>query len=306
MKVLPLPRLATLAAASLLSAILAGPTSGQDKNGPAAGPEKSEAELEKEYQAALEKIGWVRQGKGVLKKWAEIDIPPGFRFTPNASDMLKFTGNIPGDNECGVIGTEDLNWWVLFRFDEIGYVKDDEKDEIDADKLLKQERSFEKESNEMRRERGLDELFIEGWAKEPFYNEETNNLEWALLLRSSSGSTTVNYNSKNLGRKGVMDVVLLCDPEDLDATLPQFQSLMRGFRFQQGETYAEYKSGDKLAKIGLTALIVGGGAAVAAKTGLLAAFFKFFGKLGKAAYLLVAGVVAGIVNAFKRLFGRGQ
>ena len=306
MKISPLPRLAALAAVSL-SVFTASPAPAQEKSGSApAGPEKSEAELEKEYQAALEKIGWTRQGKGVLKKWAEIDIPPGFRFTPNASDMLEFTGNIPGDTECGVIGTEDLNWWVLFRFDEIGYVKDDEKDKIDPDKLLKQEKSGEAASNEMRRSRGLDELFVDGWAREPFYNEETNNLEWALILRSSSGNKTVNYNSKNLGRKGVMDVVLLCDPEDLDAVLPQFQSLMRGFRFQEGETYAEYKSGDKLAKIGLTALIVGGGAAVAAKTGLLAAFFKFFGKLGKAAYLLVAGVVMGIVNAFKRLFGRGQ
>jgi len=43
---------------------------------------------------------------------------------------------------------------------------------------------------------------------------------------------------------------------------------------------------------------------VAAKTGLLAAFFKFFAKLGKGAILLVAAAVGGIVKAFKGIFGR--
>lgn len=292
-----------LLAATVLSLVTFHSATAQDA-APEAAP-MSEEEQQKAFDDALESLGWQRDGKGTLKEWAEIAIPAGYRFTPNAADLLEMTGNIPGGDESGVIATEDFSWWVLFRFNEIGYVKDDEKDKIDAADLLKQKQESQIAGNDQRREMGLDELFVEGWAREPFYNEETNNLEWALLLRSSDGGRSVNYNSKILGRSGYMDAVLVCDPEQLEAVLPQFQDLMRGYAYTTGETYAEYKSGDKIAKVGLTALILGGGAAVAAKTGLLAGFFKVFAKLGKAAYLLVAGLVIGVVNAFKRLFGRG-
>lgn len=90
----------------------------------------SEEEFRKLMDAELEKIGWLREGVGQLGSRAEIPIPAGYRFTPNAAGMLEFTGNIPGGSETGVIGPEDLDWWVLFRFDDVGYVKDDEKDQI--------------------------------------------------------------------------------------------------------------------------------------------------------------------------------
>jgi uncharacterized membrane-anchored protein len=77
-----------------------------------------------------------------------------------------------------------------------------------------------------------------------------------------------------------------------------------GYAFKPGQTYAEYREGDKIAKYGLAALIAGGGLAVAAKTGLLAGLFKIFAKAGK---LLVVGVIpvgAGIVKVFKKIFKR--
>ncbi len=263
-----------------------------------------EQALQKAFEAELESIGWMRSGAGPLKEWAEIDIPSGYRFTTNAPAVLRLTGNIPGGDEAGVLALEDFDWWILFRFDEVGYVKDDEKDKLDPPKLLQQKQESQRAGNKQREKLGLDALYVEGWAREPFYNQKTNNLEWALLLRASDGSRSVNYNSKILGRKGYMDAVLVCDPEQLEAVLPVFHKVMEGFRYQSGERYAEYRKGDKVATVGLAALIVGGGAAVAAKTGLLAGFLKFFAKLGKAAYLIVAGVVVAIVQGVKRLFGR--
>ncbi len=268
----------------------------------------TEEDYQRQFMEALETLGWERQGAGSLDKWARIEIPAGYRFTgaKGASQLLEMTGNIPDGSENGVIATENFDWWVLFRFNDIGYVKDDEKDEIDPTKLLRQKQEAQDAGNEQRRDMGLDELHVEGWAREPFYNEETNNLEWALLLRDSTGGMSVNYNSKILGRSGFMDAVLVCDPEQLDAVLPDFQNLIRGFQYQEGESYAEYKDGDKLAKIGLTALIVGGGAAMAAKTGLFAGLFKIFAKGGKAVIVGVIALFAGVVQAFKRLFGRGE
>jgi uncharacterized membrane-anchored protein len=159
-------------------------------------------------------------------------------------------------------------------------------------------------ANAERKKMGYPALHTRGWAKAPFYNEATNNLEWALELESESGGRTVNFNTRLLGRYGVMESVLVCDPEILDEVLPEYQKLIAGFQYADKHSYSEYRSGDRVAEYGLTALIVGGGAAVAAKTGLLAVFFKFFAKLGKGAFLLVAAAVAGVVKVFKGIFGR--
>ena len=254
----------------------------------------------------IEKFGWIREGKGKLTHWAEIAIPEGYRFTDasGANKLLTFTQNVPGDSTQGVIAPEDFSWWALFRFVEDGYVKDDDKDKLNPSKLLKDMQSGQKAANEYRKEQGLDELEITGWAQEPAYNAQTNNLEWGLHLLSSDGGQSVNFETKLLGRKGYMEAVLVCGPEELPKVMPEFQKILEGYHYVPGEAYADYKPGDKIAKYGLTALIAGGGAAIAAKTGLLAALGKLIAKGGKAIFAVIAVAVAAVGRVFKRLFGR--
>ncbi|MCA9418776.1 MAG: DUF2167 domain-containing protein, partial [Candidatus Omnitrophica bacterium] len=231
------------------------------QDAPPAGEEQMTPEqLQKAFMDHVEAFGWQREGVGDLKGEAEIEVPTGFRFTgpDGARQLMEFYGNPPSDREFGLIAPENLEWCVLFEFDKSGYVKDDEKDSIDADKLLQGMRDNQNAANEYRRQQGLDELTITGWAREPYYNEETNNLEWALNLQSSEGGQTVNYNTRLLGRYGVMESVLICDPSALATVLPTYQDLIAGYRYKDGHLYSEYKKGDKIAKYGLTALIVGG------------------------------------------------
>ena len=125
----------------------------------------------------------------------------------------------------------------------------------------------------------------------PFYNPATNNLEWAIRLSSSDGTRMVNYKTKVLGRRGVMDVVLVCDEEEMAAVVPEYQKLLTGYAFQKEESYAAFRKGDKVAEYGLTGLILGGGLLVAAKSGLLAKLWK----------PIIAGLV--VVGTFlKRIF----
>ena len=129
----------------------------------------------------------------------------------------------------------------------------------------------------------------------PRYNPETNNLEWAIdaLGDEPDGSShpILNHNIRLLGRHGVMKVSLVVDPEDYATVLPEVSGLLDGFSFQAGSKHSEYRSGDKVAKYGLAALVAGGAAAVALKTGL----FKKFGKL-----LIV--VVVAIAAFFKKIW----
>lgn len=283
----------------------AAPPAAPAEAAPAPDAEEAEdAEREealRQFLAEIDKIPWQREGTGRLGSWAEIAIPTGYRFTDGdgARRLLELYGNLTGGMEQGLIGPEDLSWFITFDFFDIGYVQDDEKDELDADKLMEAMRKAQTHSNEERRRRQLPQLFNEGWVVKPHYDETTNNLEYGFKLRSDYGGSSINYIVKLLGRKGVMEAALVCDPADLDATLPKARELLAGYHFVAGETYAEYRSGDKVAQIGLTALVLGGGAALAAKSGLFAALAKFFGKFFK---LILIGLVA-IVAGFKKFLG---
>lgn len=248
---------------------------------------------------ALAGFAWQNEGVAKLGNRAALNIPAGMRFlgAAEASRLVEAMGNLSSKEELGLLATPDMEWFVVYFFDDIGYVKEDEKDELDAQKMAEQMSENLLGSNEARRERGLEELHFDGWAIPPRYNEQTKQLEWAHRLRSEGG-VSVNFNTRVLGRKGVMRVILVTDPELLEQTLPVFRTTMESFKFVEEEAYASYRPGDKIAEYGLVALVAGGVGAVAAKTGLLAAALTFFKKGAK---MIVVAVVAAL-GAIKRLF----
>jgi len=264
---------------------------------------------DKKLLDAMEKIGWVREGTGDLGGMAKVAIPKGYRFTHGSatSKVLELFGNLPMASASGMLTTEGFGPWIIFSYDDAGHVKDDEKDKIDADALLQTKREQVAASNEVRKERGLNELALEGWAIPPRYNDKTHTLEWALQVKSvKSGGVSINYETRLLGRTGVMEVQLVCGPDELQPLLTEFQQIMGGFEYVEGQRYAEFREGDKVAKYGLTALIAGTGVLVASKMGLFAQLGVFFAKLGKAAIVLVVGVLAGLKKLLGKLFGARQ
>lgn len=236
---------------------------------------------------------------GPLGNVAQIKVPAGYRFTGKEGARIWARNNgSKNDTGLGLIvpnpGADDFV--VAFRFEDVGYIKDDEKSSIDADAILESIREGTKEQNKELVRMGMPTLEVVGWDQKPFYDEATHNLEWCLRGKDSKGEVFLNYNSKILGRKGVMSATLICDPKDLQAILPKYKGLLSGFAYNSGQSYAEYRSGDKIAEYGLTALVAGGATLAAIKTGLL-------GKLGKFIIYIVGGIIAAVVGFFKWLFG---
>lgn len=254
------------------------------------------------FQQELMKMNWQHEGEGQLDDIASISIPEGYSFIQGQDTrrLMEMFGNIPSNLENGLICPLDLSWFVVFEFTDDGYVKDDEKDSLDADAILKDLQARNKMGNEQRKKMGLETLTILGWAMPPKYNEVTNNLEWATRLQGEQGDITVNYFTKLLGRYGIMNATLVCSPDSLEAVLPDYQSLLTHYHYNSGKTYAEFQRGDKVAQYGLTGLIAGGALFAAAKTGLLAKLGKFL----KPILIGVAVVFGAIAKFFKRLFGR--
>src|SRR4029077_10213928 len=79
--------------------------------------------------------------------------------------------------ELGILTDTKLEMFVLFEFEDIGYVKDADKEKLDGGDLLKSIKEGNESSNEERKKRGWPAINIVGWHTPPFYNHETNNLE---------------------------------------------------------------------------------------------------------------------------------
>jgi uncharacterized membrane-anchored protein len=234
---------------------------------------------------------------GQLGKVASIDVPAGYSFV-DKSQMESFnlaTGNLHNPKDVGALFPTEGDWVAFFSFDPIGYVKDAEDEKLDAAALLASFKESDGPSNEARRDQGFDELYTVGWSREPFYDPQTNNLTWGLELRSSEGSV-INHQIRVLGRRGVMSVILAAPPESINDSIAAFEPVLASYEFTSGNRYAEFTTGDKVATYGLTGLVLGGGAMMAAKTGLLA-------KLGKFLKVIVIAVAAGVAAIGRFLRG---
>jgi uncharacterized membrane-anchored protein len=237
-------------------------------------------------------------------EYATVNLKPGYVFTDGEGTrkILEAMGNPTSGSELGFLTSTNSDWFVVFRFSDVGYVKDDDKDKLNPDKLLKSIKQGTEESNKTREKMGVAPMKIVGWEYPPKYNAATHNLEWA-IRGESDGKPVINYNTRLLGREGVMEAKLVIDPESLAATLPVFQEILADYSYKPGKSYSEFRQGDKIAKYGLAALVTGGAAAIAIKTGMLSSLILLFKKGAK---LIVVACVA-VVGFFKKLFsGRSR
>ena len=242
-----------------------------------------------------------------LDNIARLDVPAGYRFFDGKTTraLMKSAGEPTSGNEIGLLAPTNEHWSVFFEFSATGYVKDDDKDKLDADKLLQAIREGTAAANEERKRMGTPPLEIVGWEQPPKYDPVTHNLEWA-IRGESEGRSILNYNTRLLGRRGVMEVVLVVQPDYFAATLPKFKNVLAGYSFQSGQTYAEYRPGDKVAKYGLAALVVGGAAVGAAKLGLFGPLLLLLKKAWKLVVVAVVAVIGFFKKMFARLTGRGD
>jgi uncharacterized membrane-anchored protein len=250
----------------------------------------SEPAAEDEYARGLSALAWV-EGPTTIKMDgnSKLVLPEGYLYLDekNTARFEELNQNLASGEEV-MIAPEGLHWAAYFVFEGEGYVKDDEK--IDAQAILDSLTEGTEANNEERRRRGWAPLHIKGWHTPPAYNTQTKRLEWATLLESQ-GHEAANFFTKILGRRGFTSVVLVSSPEGTPAAISDLNTVLTSYTFDNGETYADWKPGDKVAEYGLAGLIVGGAAAAAAKTGLFKGLWK----------ILVVGAIAA-AGALRSLF----
>ena len=248
-------------------------------------------------QADFDALVWqTYPAKGQVGVVATVSLENNLYFLDEDSTrrFLVLNGN-PAVDDTYTLAPEKAEWFAVFSFEQSGYVADN--DEIDADQLLDTLKQQSAAAQDERRSQGLGDLILDGWAVPPHYDTETNLLEWGTKIHDETGMEFVNYTTRILGRNGVMSATLVTDPINLNAHVADFHQALKGFDFLPGEKYAEYRQGDRLAEFGLAALIVGGAAAAAGKTGLLKT-------IGLALFAGFAVVASGVGAVYRRVFKR--
>lgn len=211
--------------------------------------------------------------------------------------ILKDMGNFPSGTELGLVaaGKGDDRWFVVIRFDDSGFVPDDDAANWNADEMLASIKEGTEAANEKRREMGIDPLLVRGWEEQPHYDKATNKVVWAISADDRQG-TTVNYNTLALGRHGYMSMNLVADLKQLPVLKPHAETLLSNLNFVTGKRYVDFNSAtDKVAAVGLAALVAG----AAFKSGLLAKLLVLVVAFKKVILIAGAGLAAWVWKLVK-------
>jgi len=264
--------------------------------------------------AALVKNLKYQQGEIDLRGGlAKLTVPKDFNFLgPDDAEtvLVKLWGNPPSDEKplgllipAGVSPLSSNAWVVMIEYSEDGYVKDDDANKINYDKLLKQMQQGIAENNKARQENGYPSITLVGWAAPPHYDSATHKLYWAKDLKfEGEKSDTLNYNIRMLGRRGVLELNAVASIDQFAEIDQQTPAILGMVDFKEGSRYADFDpKSDKVAKYGIAALVAGGALAAAAKLGLFKVLW--LGLLAAKKFIII-GVIA-VAALFKKLFNRG-
>jgi uncharacterized membrane-anchored protein len=242
---------------------------------------------------------------------AQIDLGKDYQFA-NSEDTIKlmeYYGNPPNPNIVGSIAPKhgEASWFILFNYSPLGYVRDDERDNIDSAAILESIKRGQEKVNKTREKKGFPPINIVGWHEKPHYEANSHNLVWT-LLGEVSGAQVAYHNVRLLGRYGVMSVVLTTELSTIDTHKSEIENIIAAFSYKKGKSYSEFIQGDRVSKDSLTDLIASGTGAVADRTGLLKALAEYITTIviGVIAFFIVCAVVffAAIWGKNKRIFER--
>ncbi len=254
-------------------------------------------------ESAQPALAWqVGPTEAKLGDQALLKLPQGYRFlgAQETQALLKQMGNFPSGSELGLITAtgEGEQWFMVVRYIDAGYVKDDEAANWDADALMTSIKEGTDEDNKTRQAQGFPPLIIRGWEEKPHYDKAANKVVWAISAQERESSVGVNYNTLALGRQGYLSMNMVGSLEQLPLLKPHVSQLLANVEFVEGKRYADFNSTtDKVAAVGLSALIAG----AAIKSGLLAKLWAFIIPLllaGKKLLMLLVIALGGLAAKY--------
>ena len=193
------------------------------------------------------KTGTVNLQNGI----GTIKIAPGFKFldAEEARYIIEDVwGNLKGQTALGMILPANAlasvaDYAFIVEYEAIGYVKDNDADDIDYDDLLKELKEETTKSNSERKIAGLPAMNLMGWAEKPYYDKQRKLLYWAKEYQlEGSEEHTLNYDIRVLGRKGVLVLQAISGLSQLDSVNQNKDNILNMVSFNKGSQYNDFDS----------------------------------------------------------------
>jgi len=231
--------------------------------------------------------GVIQLGNGI----ATINVPKGFKFLDGDQAQYVITelwGNPKGNKPLGLLMPADSKvlesggYAFIISFEEMGYVKDGDANDINYDDLLKDLKKGSDEENLERKKQGLYTMDLIGWAAKPYYDANKKVLYWAKEFKvEGSDINTLNYDIRILGRKGVLVMQAVAGMDELPNVNKHIDEVFGMVSYTDGNKYADFDSKtDNVAAWTIGGLVAG---KVLAKAG-------FFAIIAKFAKFIIAGI----------------
>ncbi|MBN8692042.1 MAG: DUF2167 domain-containing protein [Bacteroidetes bacterium] len=238
---------------------------------------------------------------------AKIKTPKGLKFLDakqSKTVLVDLWGNPNADGIIGMLFPEkytplDSNSWAFtISFDEMGFVEDDDAEDMDYAELLETMKKETLENSAEREKNGYERIELIGWASAPFYDKERKVLHWAKELKfGESTINTLNYDVRALGRKGVLSMNAVGSIHSLPEVKPVINYLLSSVEFTEGNRYKDFNPEiDQVAAWTVGGLVAG---KVLAKVG-------FFALLLKYSKLIFIGIAAAAAGIWKWIKNRGE
>jgi uncharacterized membrane-anchored protein len=194
--------------------------------------------------------------KTSLSIFADLNIPEGYRFTDGegARTFLKRMNNPVPSGLIGILAPNSGEWLAVLEFNEIGYVKDANANGMNFKAILKAIQERSEAQNKNHATVGAVNTASVTWESQPVYDEKNHSLEWAIRAETQSGKV-INHTLVLLGCRGVLDVTMIRAYQGSSGLFP-LKELAKNISFKDGQAYADYQKGDKVADVGLASLVV--------------------------------------------------
>jgi uncharacterized membrane-anchored protein len=236
---------------------------------------------------------------------ATVTVPKGFQFLDKTQSIYVLTdlwGNPPDSSVLGMLVPENKgvlsndSWVFTISFDEMGYVKDDDAEDIDYDDLLEEQQNEMKEANPERIKQGYQPIDFVGWASDPHYDKDKKILHWAKELKFGEDSlNTLNYNLRVLGRKGIFMLNAIASMKELPEVQSSIDNVIASVEFKDGHKYSDYiPDVDNVAAWTIGGLVAG---KILAKAGFFVVLLKFW-------KVIALAVTGGGAALWRKLSGR--
>jgi uncharacterized membrane-anchored protein len=247
----------------------------------------------------------LEEGKVILS------VPEGFKYLGKEQSKQVLTslwGN-PESSTEGVLGMifpaasgpiGDSTYAFVVSFSEVGYVKDNDADDIDYDELIKNLKKEEESENINRLKQGYEPVYLIGWAQKPFYDKQRKILHWAKEFKFGDGERThtLNYEIRILGRKGMLSLNAVSAIDNLSIVNKDISKVLDIASFTQGNTYSDFNPDlDEVATWTIGGLVAG---KLLAKAGLFAVILKFLAPIWKFLLLAILPIGAWMKKRFTK------